>query len=139
MYPTRDEGASESFRRSVKFFNWYVPRPAPVAEVGLVDEFFRKRREARKKMLAEDVEEEAENCSNLRTVSIMERVEIIQEMCGSLLKLPAEVDSLKGRIHKLESVIHVSILIQHYVIVHSLKLVIAKYQFLTTFFLCSRL
>lgn len=107
MYPSRAEGASESFRRSVKFFNWYVPRPPPVAEVGLVEEYFRKRSEARKKMLAEDAEEAMENRTNLRTVSIMERVEIIQEMCGSLLKLPAEVQSLKGRVHKLESVIHV--------------------------------
>ena len=107
MYPTRIEGASESFRRSVKFFNWYVPRPAPVHEVGLADEYFRKRHELRKKMLAEDAEEAAENRTNLRTVSIMERVAIIQEMCGSLLKLPAEVESLKGRVQKLESVVHV--------------------------------
>ncbi|PWA46772.1 phospholipase-like protein [Artemisia annua] len=107
LYPTRDEGASESFRRSVKFFNWYVPRPAPVDEVGLVDEYFRKRSEARKKMVAEDAEEDAENRTNLHAVSIMERVEIIQEMCGSLLKLPAEVQSLKGRVHKLEFVIHI--------------------------------
>ncbi|PWA56063.1 phospholipase-like protein [Artemisia annua] len=107
LYPSRAESASESFRRSVKFFNWYVPRPAPVAEVGFVEEYFRKRSEARKKTVAEDAEEAAENRSNLRTVSIMERVEIIQEMCGSLLKLPAEVESLKGRVHKLESVIHI--------------------------------
>ncbi|PWA37409.1 phospholipase-like protein [Artemisia annua] len=100
LYPSRAE-------RSVKFFNWYVPRPAPVAEVGLVEEYFRKRSEARKKMVAEDAEEAAENRSNLRTVSIMERVEIMQEMCGSLLKLPAEVESLKGRVHRLESVIHI--------------------------------
>ena len=58
-------------------------------------------------MLAEDAEEEEENRTNVRTVSIMERVSIIQEMCCSLLKLPAEVESLKGRVHKLESVIHV--------------------------------
>ncbi|PWA45732.1 phospholipase-like protein [Artemisia annua] len=102
-----DEGASESFRHSVKFFNWYVPRPTPVDEVGLVDEYFRKRSEARKKMLTEDAKEDAENRTNLRTVSIMERVESIQEMCGSLLNLPAEVQSLKGRVHKLEIVIHI--------------------------------
>ena len=107
MYPSKAESASASFRSSVKFFNWYVPRPAPVAEVGLVEEYFRKKSEARKKMEAEDAEEAAENRSNMRTVTIMERVEIIQEMCGSLLKLPAEVESLKGRLHRLESVLHV--------------------------------
>ncbi|PWA75250.1 Leucine-rich repeat-containing protein [Artemisia annua] len=90
LYPSRAESACESFRRSVKFFNWYVPRPAPVAEIGLVEEYFRKRSEARKKMVAEDAEEAAKNHSHMRTVSIMERLEIIQEMCGSLLKLPAE-------------------------------------------------
>ena len=124
MYPTRDESASQSFRRSIKFFNWYVPRPAPVKEVGLVDEYFRKRSEARKKMLAEDAEEEEENRTNVRTVSIMERISIIQEMCGSLLKLPAEVESLKGRVHKLESVVHVKFLVYQYVYINSKKLLI---------------
>lgn len=124
MYPTKFEQASDSFRRSVKFFNWYVPRPAPVREVGLADEYFRIRHELRKKMVAEDAEEAAENRTNLRTVSIMERVAIIQEMCGRLLKLPAEVESLKGRVHKLESVVHVKFLVYLYVYINSKKLLI---------------
>ena len=76
-------------------------------KLGLLRSIFVKEVKHGKKMLAEDAEEAMENRTNLRTVSIMERVEIIQEMCGSLLKLPAEVQSLKGRVHKLESVIHV--------------------------------
>ena len=110
MHLSRDESASESWKRTVKFFSWYVPRPAPVTQVSIVDEYFRKRSEARKKMLAEDAEEEAENRAKpLRTVSIMERFESIQEICGSILNLPAEVERLKGRVHKLESVMHVCI------------------------------
>lgn len=76
-------------------------------KLGLLMSIFVKKVKHGKKMLAEDAEEAMGNRTNLHTVSIMERVEIIQEMCGSLLKLPAEVQSLKGRVHKLESVIHV--------------------------------
>ncbi|GJR74296.1 hypothetical protein Tco_0086661, partial [Tanacetum coccineum] len=82
---------------------WYVPRSPPVFIGGLYGEYLNKRSAVRaaKKKSSEDFH--PSEC--VQEASLIDRVCDLECICETLLTLPKEVKSLRGRIHKLESII----------------------------------
>ncbi|GJZ38292.1 phospholipase-like protein [Tanacetum coccineum] len=82
---------------------WYVPRSPPISIGGLYGEYLNKRSAARtaKKKSSEDFH--PSEC--VREASLIDCVRDLECICETLLTLPKEVKSLRGRIHKLERII----------------------------------
>nr|GEW65829.1 phospholipase-like protein [Tanacetum cinerariifolium] len=82
---------------------WYVPRSLPISIGGLYGEYLNKRSAAHaaKKKSSEDFH--PSEC--VREASLIDRVCDLECICESFLTLPKEDKSLRGRIHKLESII----------------------------------
>ena len=104
LYPTRAEAESEWYTKGIRFFNWYAPRPAPVvSRGGLFEDWLRKRAELRAKMHEIDNEVPAPHAKH----TLQDRVRTLQGICNGFMLLPAEVNSLRSRVHKLETIIQV--------------------------------
>ncbi|GKA83213.1 phospholipase-like protein [Tanacetum coccineum] len=103
LAPTKDEVQCNWYAPSNDYFMWYVPRSPPVSIGGLYGEYLNKRSAARaaKKKSSEDFH--PSEC--VREASLIDRVRDLECICETLLTLPKEVKSLRGRIHKLESII----------------------------------
>ncbi|GJT47213.1 phospholipase-like protein [Tanacetum coccineum] len=103
LAPTKDEVQCNWYAPSNDYFMWYVPRSPPVSIGGLYGEYMNKRSAARaaKKKSSEDLH--PSEC--VREASLIDRVRDLECICKTLLTLPKEVKSLRGRIHKLESII----------------------------------
>ncbi|GKA30728.1 hypothetical protein Tco_0717033 [Tanacetum coccineum] len=103
LAPTKDEVQCNWYAPSNDNFMWYVPRSPPVSIGGLYGEYMNKRSAARtaKKKSSEDFH--PSEC--VREASLIDRVCNLECICETLLTLPKEVKSLRGRIHKLESII----------------------------------
>nr|GEX28296.1 phospholipase-like protein [Tanacetum cinerariifolium] len=82
---------------------WYVPRSPLVSIGGMYREYLNKRSAARaaKKKYSKDFH--PSEC--VREASLIDRVRDLEGICDTLLRLPKEVKSLRGRIHKLKSII----------------------------------
>ncbi|PWA72397.1 phospholipase-like, Aminotransferase-like mobile domain protein [Artemisia annua] len=106
LYPTKAEAHSEWYTKGIRFFNWYAPRPAPVVNHGgRFEDYLRKRAELRAKIHRIDNEVPApESCDTLQ-----DRVRTLQGICNGLLMLPSEVNSLRSRVYKLETIIQDSL------------------------------
>lgn len=96
LYPTRAEAESEWYTKGIRFFNWYV-----VIRGGLFEDWLRKRAELRAKMHKIDNEVPAPHAKH----TIQDRLRTLQGICNGFMLLPAEVNSLRSRVHKLETII----------------------------------
>ncbi|PWA90833.1 phospholipase-like, Aminotransferase-like mobile domain protein [Artemisia annua] len=102
LYPTRAESDTEWYTKSIRFFNWYAPRPAPaVNRGGLFEDYLCKRAALRAKIHAIDNEVPAPQAS----YTLQDRVRTLQGICNGFMLLPAEVNSLRSQVHKLETYI----------------------------------
>ncbi|PWA64685.1 phospholipase-like protein [Artemisia annua] len=102
LYPTRAEADTEWYTKGIRFFNWYAPRPAPaVNRGGLFEDYLCKCAALRAKMHAIDDEVPAPQAS----YTLQDRVRTLQGICNGFMLLPAEVNSLRSRVHKLETYI----------------------------------
>ncbi|GJV46389.1 phospholipase-like protein [Tanacetum coccineum] len=103
LAPTKDDVQCNWYAPSNDYFMWYVPRSPPVSIGGLYGEYMNKRSAARaaKKKSSEDFH--PSEC--VREASLIDRVRELECICETLLTLPKEVKSLRGRIHKLEIII----------------------------------
>ncbi|GKE05390.1 hypothetical protein Tco_1397408, partial [Tanacetum coccineum] len=100
---TKDEVQCNWYAPSNDYFMWYVSRSPPISIGGLYGEYMNKRSatHAAKKKSSEDLH--PSECA--REASLIDRVRDLECICKTLLTLPKEVKSLRGRIHKLESII----------------------------------
>ena len=104
LYPTRAEADTEWYNNGIKFFNWYAPRAAPVVNPGgLFEDYLCKRAALRAKNHDIDNEVPAPQAS----YTLQDRVRTLQGICNGFMLLPAEVNSLRSRVHKLETVVQV--------------------------------
>ncbi|PWA61132.1 phospholipase-like, Aminotransferase-like mobile domain protein [Artemisia annua] len=102
LYPTRAESVKEWYTKGIRFFNWYAPRAAPaVNRGGLFEDYLCKRAALRAKFHAIDNEVPAPQAS----YTLQDRVRTLQGICNGFMLLPAEVNSLRSRVHKLETYI----------------------------------
>ncbi|GKB81796.1 hypothetical protein Tco_0948691 [Tanacetum coccineum] len=103
LAPTKDEVQCNWYAPSNDYFMWYVPRSPPVSIGGFYGEYLNKRSASRaaKKKSSEDFH--PSEC--VREASLIDRVRDLECICETLLTLPKEVKSLRGRIHKLKSII----------------------------------
>ncbi|PWA54984.1 Nonaspanin (TM9SF) [Artemisia annua] len=102
LYPTRAESDTEWYTKGIRFFNWYAPRPSPaVNRGGLFEDYLCKRAALRAKIHAIDNEVPAPQAS----YTLQDRVRTLQGICNGFMLLPAEVNSLRSRVHKLETYI----------------------------------
>nr|GEU96274.1 phospholipase-like protein [Tanacetum cinerariifolium] len=103
LAPTKDEVQCNRYAPSNDYFMWYVPRSPSVFIGGLYGEYINKRLATRaaKKKSSEDFH--PSEC--VREASLIDRVRELKCICETFLTLLKEVKSLRGRIHKLESII----------------------------------
>ncbi|GJY18602.1 hypothetical protein Tco_0390093 [Tanacetum coccineum] len=100
---TKDEVQCNWYAPSNDYFMWYVPRSPPVSIGGLYGEYMNKRSAARAAKKKSSKDFHPSEC--VREASLIDRVRELECICETLLTIPKEVKSLRGRIHKLESII----------------------------------
>ncbi|GJR17101.1 phospholipase-like protein [Tanacetum coccineum] len=109
LAPTKAEFQSNWYTPSYDFFMWYASRSPRVSIGGLYGEYLNKRstaRAAKQKDMGE-FHHGLRGRKKGREAALIDRVRDLEGLCESLLKLPKEVKSLRGRIFKLESIIQV--------------------------------
>ncbi|GKC00323.1 phospholipase-like protein [Tanacetum coccineum] len=109
LAPTKAEFQSNWYTPSYDFFMWYAPRSPPVSIGGLYGEYLNKRSATRaaKQKDSGEFHPGLRGRQKGREAALIDRVRDLEGLCESLLTLPKEVKSLRGRIFKLESIIQV--------------------------------
>ncbi|GJS44167.1 phospholipase-like, aminotransferase-like mobile domain protein [Tanacetum coccineum] len=106
LAPTKDEVHCNWYAPSNDYFMCYVPRSPLVSIGGLYREYLNKISTARAPKKKSSKDFHPSEC--VREASLIDRVRELECICETLLTLPKEVKSLRGRIHKLESIIQSS-------------------------------
>ncbi|GJU71996.1 phospholipase-like protein [Tanacetum coccineum] len=109
LAPMKAEFQSNWYTHSYDFFMWYAPRSPHVSIGGLYGEYLNKTLAARaaKQKDSGEFHPGLRGRQKGREDALIDRVQDLEDLCESLLTLPKEVKSLRGRIFKLESIIQV--------------------------------